>query len=114
MGSVSEADVRTPRIAVWGFGFSLAGFVLGIVSVETFFSLGTSSNVAILLLALPWGLLSIPGLVLSLLGRRVARRRCVPQSWVFYGVLFGVLGTVILVLYIASLIFLFVSPSPWA
>ena len=110
---MNEADGRTPRLAVWGFALSLAGFVLGIISVATFFSSGEDSNI-VMLLALPWGLLSIPGLVLSLWGRRVARKRCVPQSWVFYGVLFGSLGTVIAVLYIASLIFLFVSPSPWA
>ena len=109
---MSEPDVRTPRLAVWGFAWSLAGFVLSFVSIADFVYmlyhphaggdlLFLHGNNRILPL-LPWGLLSIPGLVLSLLGRRVARKRRATETWALVGIVLGSVGTMASVLYIWS------------
>jgi hypothetical protein len=112
MSTLSEADQRAPRLAVWGFAFSLVGCVLTFVSPVALTSLDGDSSGAIVLLVLPWGLLSILGLTLSLWARRVARKRGESQAWVFYGVLFGIVGTAISLLYIATLIVLYVVGLP--
>jgi hypothetical protein len=102
MRTMSETDGRTPRIAVWGFGFSLAGCVLGLGSFLGF-ALMMRSEVGNPLVA-PWGLLSSPGLVLSLVGRRAARKRQAPRQWAKAGIVLGIVGTEILVLYVAWLV----------
>ena len=96
---MSEAEERTPRLAVWGFGFSLVGCVLAFASFFGFtVMMAASSGRA---WAAPWGLLSIPGLVLSVRSLRAARRRDAPRGWAEAGVVLGIVGTVVLVLYIA-------------
>ncbi len=104
MSTASEADVRMLRIAVWGFGFSLVGCLLGLGSFLGF-ALMMRSEVGNPLVA-PWGLLSVPGLVLSLVGRRAARKRQAPRRVAGAGVVLGIIGTEILVLYIALLVIL--------
>lgn len=53
------------------------------------------------LVALPWGLLSIPGFVLSRRAQRVARTRHAPEGPARAGVVLGIVGTVFVVLYFA-------------
>lgn len=75
---------------------SLVGCVLGLGSFYGFAAGGGN------LLTAPWGLLSIPGLVLSRRGLRVDRKRKAPEEWAVTGIVLGIVGTVVLVLYIAS------------
>ena len=110
---MNEADGRTPRLAVWGFALSLSGCAAWLASVATFFAvradLGPDS-----LSPLVWGLLasvlSIPGLLLSLRGLRIARRRQAPRGLAIAGVVLGSVGTVATLLYIALIILLNMQP----
>lgn len=108
MSTVSEADERAPRVAVWGFVFSLVDCVLWLICVAGLFCLaGLSDAVALVLLLLVAPLScvpSVPGLLLSLWGLVVARKRHAPQALAVAGVVLGIVGTVLTAICIADVI----------
>lgn len=110
---MSETDERAPRLAVWAFCLSLAGCAAWLASIATYFAvladLGPDA-----LSPLAWGLLAsalnIPGLLLSLRGLRIARKRCAPRGLAIAGIVLGAVGTVAALLYIALVILLIEQP----
>ena len=112
---MTGTNQAVPRLAVWGFGLSLVGCVLSFGSFLGFAEM-MRSGVGNPFVA-PWGVLSIPGLVLSLWGLRVARKRQAPRGRAKAGLVLGIVGTVVAVLYIAFVIWLIVSlivsPNGW-
>ena len=113
MSTVSATDGRTPRLAVGGFAFSLAGCAAWLASVATFFAVRADLGPDPLS-PLVWGLLasvlSIPGLLLSLRGLRIARRRYAPRGLAFAGVVLGSVGTVAALLYVVLIVLLIEQP----
>ena len=87
-----------PRLALWGFACSLAGIVLPFVVFVTFPGFTP--------LTMSWGLLSIPGLVLSVWARRVARKLGAHGGWAVAGIVVGIVGMVAVVLWFAFWAFL--------
>ena len=97
MSTVGETRVRTPRLAVWGFALSLAAIVLSIVAMAVFTE--TPGELTATPPDLFSGLLSIPGLVLSWWGLRVARKRHARRRWAIAGLVLGIVWTMVLVLF---------------
>jgi hypothetical protein len=101
---MSETDVRTPRLAVWGFACSLVGLMPWLVATAFALVLHSDLGAGSGPTPLTWGmllsLLSIPGLVLSVRGLRLARKRQAPEGLAMAGLVLGIAGTVLLVLVI--------------
>jgi hypothetical protein len=101
--SVSKADVRTPRLDVWGFMLSLIGLVPWLAAIA--FAVGLLPDLApgfawsaaatVVMLS---SLLSIPGLLLSRRALRLARKRQASEGLAMAGFVLGIVGTVVLVL----------------
>lgn len=99
---MSEAEERAPRLAVWGFACSLVALLQWLAAIAFALvlhsDLGAGSGPTPLIWSMLLSLLSIPGLVLSVRGLRVARKRQASEGLAMAGFVLGIVGTVVLVL----------------